>query len=754
LFLGRRVISDRRIASPLAVLVVALLCVFAYATDTLADGENAKLEVEVTLGFNGRFKQGTWIPVHIEVTNVSTAEFKGYLVIESPDGEGIVVRFVDRHLQITVPPTTAVTRTAYIKIGRLPWSVEVSVVDDTKQQAVFQKTLGPLDDGQLSTTDFLILQIGNRLPLSASRLQGELTGRPELVEVAIQSQTSDYHKLPDRWYGYATVDLLIITTSAENLLEQLSVKQEQAIRQWIYQGGRMLLFAGQRGPELSQGNEILGSLIPGKIDRVITNWNTSGIEKFGNADERLILNRQPGSSLSLITPTDGVVVLRDTQNAQAEHALIVHSARGLGAVTFVAFDPDQEPFVSWDATTAILNRLVINSHFAERRNESVGKGFKYTNAGFDDISGQLRSSLDGFDGVTPTRFMWVAGLLGMFILVIGPLDYYILRRFKRLHYTWITFPVAILIFSLIAISMVSALRTSPAAMNQIEIVDIDGLTQTVRGSNYATAYSPTTAAYSFEMSKFSDSIRSENHQVLACWQGFPGAGLGGLGRASFQVLIDHQYEVDLTDGQIRSIPVQHSGTRSLVARWSADSSLVVNSALVTEPASGALRGTLQNPFDFDLYEALILFDGRVYPIGQVFTSNSEVDVYDLSADSQGIDNYFTRFQSGSLRQSYRVWRTTDESRDRIVKQMMFNQEIGGERYTGLVNRYQSHLDLSHLLRLRRAILIGKAGEGRGMTEFVSGSEQDAGGPMSSQVDRYYRVVLPVNKEVRSNTLLN
>jgi hypothetical protein len=302
--------------------------------------------------------------------------------------------------------------------------------------------------------------------------------------------------------------------------------------------------------------------------------------------------------------------------------------------------------------------------------------------------------------------------------------------------------------------MVSALRTSPAAMNQIEIVDIDGLTQTVRGSNYATAYSPTTAAYSFEMSKFSDSIRSENHQVLACWQGFPGAGLGGLGRASFQVLIDHQYEVDLTDGQIRSIPVQHSGTRSLVARWSADSSLVVNSALVTEPASGALRGTLQNPFDFDLYEALILFDGRVYPIGQVFTSNSEVDVYDLSADSQGIDNYFTRFQSGSLRQSYRVWRTTDESRDRIVKQMMFNQEIGGERYTGLVNRYQSHLDLSHLLRLRRAILIGKAGEGRGMTEFVSGSEQDAGGPMSSQVDRYYRVVLPVNKEVRSNTLLN
>jgi hypothetical protein len=752
LFLGRRVKSDWRMASSLAVLVVALLCAFTNSADAFAGSADANLQVEVTLGFNGRFKQGTWIPVHVEITNDSAAEFQGDLVLESPDGKGIVVRFVDRHLRITVPPTTTVTRTAYIKIGRLPWSVVVAVVDDTSEQAVFKKTFSRRDDGQLSTADFLILQLGNRLPLSASRLQTELTGRPDLVEVAIQAQTSDYHKLPDRWYGYAAVDLLIITTSAEDLLEQLSSQQQKAIQQWIYQGGRMLLFAGQRGPELSGDNEVWGSLIPGKIDRAITNWNTSGLEKYGNADERLMLDRQPGSSLSLITPSDGVVVLRDTQNAQAEHALIVHSARGLGSVTFVAFDPDQEPFASWDATPAILNRLVIDSHFAERGNEQVGMGRQSSNAGFDDVSGQLRSSLDRFDGVTPTRFMWVAGLLGMFILVIGPLDYYILRRFKRLHWTWVTFPVAILIFSLIAKSLVSALRTSPPAINQIEIVDIDSLTQTVRGSNYASVYSPITAAYSFDMSEFHDAIPCENHQVLASWQGFPGAGLGGLGRTSFQVLIDHQYKVDLKNGQIRSIPVQHSGTRSLAARWSAESSLVVKSSLVTEPASGALRGTLQNPFDFDLYEALILFDGRVYPIGQVFTANNLVDIYDLSADSQGIDNYFTRNQFGSRRQSYRVWRALDESLDRVVKQMMFNQAIGGERYTGLLHRYQSHLDLSHMLRLRRAVLVGKAR--RGMTEFVNRSQQDGGEPMASQVDRYYRVVLPVNMEASTNTLLN
>ena len=86
--------------------------------------------------------------------------------------------------------------------------------------------------------------------------------------------------------------------------------------------------------------------------------------------------------------------------------------------------------------------------------------------------------------------------------------------------------------------------------------------------------------------------------------------------------------------------------------------------------------------------------------------------------------------------------------------MMFNQEIGGVRYTGLLHRYQSHLDLSHMLRLRRAVLVGKAGKTHGMTEFVTGSQQNGDGPLSSQVDRYYRIVLPVDLEASTNTLLN
>ena len=86
--------------------------------------------------------------------------------------------------------------------------------------------------------------------------------------------------------------------------------------------------------------------------------------------------------------------------------------------------------------------------------------------------------------------------------------------------------------------------------------------------------------------------------------------------------------------------------------------------------------------------------------------------------------------------------------------MMFDQEIGGVRYTGLLHRYQSHLDLSHMLRLRRAVLVGKAGKNHGMTEFVNGAKQNGDGPLESQVDRYYRVVLPVNMEATTNTLLN
>ena len=48
-------------------------------------------------------------------------------------------------------------------------------------------------------------------------------------------------------------------------------------------------------------------------------------------------------------------------------------------------------------------------------------------------------------------FGWVALFILFYILIVGPLDYFLLKKvFKRLELTWITFPTLVLIVSVVA----------------------------------------------------------------------------------------------------------------------------------------------------------------------------------------------------------------------------------------------------------------------------------------------------------------
>ena len=67
-----------------------------------------------------------------------------------------------------------------------------------------------------------------------------------------------------------------------------------------------------------------------------------------------------------------------------------------------------------------------------------------------DVTTELQSKLDVFD-VQMVPFGWVALFIVLYIIVVGPLDYVILRFvFKRLEWTWFTFPTVVLVVSVAA----------------------------------------------------------------------------------------------------------------------------------------------------------------------------------------------------------------------------------------------------------------------------------------------------------------
>jgi hypothetical protein len=80
--------------------------------------------------------------------------------------------------------------------------------------------------------------------------------------------------------------------------------------------------------------------------------------------------------------------------------MVVRAPFGFGQVIFVAFDLDQEPFAGWEGRPRFVQRLLQQSLVRADISETAASSRQLVQFGYKDMSGQLRSALDQFPGVT------------------------------------------------------------------------------------------------------------------------------------------------------------------------------------------------------------------------------------------------------------------------------------------------------------------------------------------------------------------
>lgn len=111
---------------------------------------------------------------------------------------------------------------------------------------------------------------------------------------------------------------------------------------------------------------------------------------------------------------------------------------------------------------------------------------------FDDPeaawSGRVRDHLNDIPGVAPLPISWLVAFSGLYLLVIGPLDFAVLRWMRRQPWTWVTFPVTIAVFSGAALVGTSLTKGSTAVLTRVEVVDAlpDGIW---RGQSWLAVFS-------------------------------------------------------------------------------------------------------------------------------------------------------------------------------------------------------------------------------------------------------------------------
>jgi hypothetical protein len=211
------------------------------------------------------------------------------------------------------------------------------------------------------------------------------------------------------------------------------------------------------------------------------------------------------------------------------------------------------------------------------------------------------------------------------------------------------------------------------------------------------------------------------------WAGLPESGFGGMyrsGAAGFQ-FGRLEYLVSSDAGDIIGLPTAQWSTAAFVAQSDGPCRGLVEAKLVSSP-TGRLSGTVLHRLPGALTDWFLAYENRIYRLPGTEGADSvgplppqRVFRVDQRAVVQReLRGYLTRTTarqagragvtsgSGQIVMQQDDYDPTSRDLGRILPLLSFHAEVDGTTYTRLRNDVLADLDLTPLLRLDRAVLIG------------------------------------------------
>ena len=312
-------------------------------------------------------------------------------------------------------------------------------------------------------------------------------------------------------------------------------------------------------------------------------------------------------------------VLIPPPDRQADHKDVIagQSAYGLGRVTVIGFDSDRA-FTDFTLRPEFWDWVRCEGAARARRERGKPKpGSGALTEEEDEVAVAIRTHADTFDGVPVVSFGWVAFLIVLYILLIGPIEYFFLKRvLGRLELTWITFPIIVLTVSLAAYFTAYSMKGRDLKINKVDVIDVDPASGRVYGTTWFTIFSPRIDNYTLAVTPGDGwSADAEPAGTVVSWVGAPRGGRASLLRRSYRY---HSDEKGVADG-LEKVPIQVWSTKSFVANWSGQlnpAAPVVESHLEHPAADpGDVIGTFVNRLPVPvLSDCVAFYAGQAYPI--------------------------------------------------------------------------------------------------------------------------------------------
>jgi len=327
--------------------------------------------------------------------------------------------------------------------------------------------------------------------------------------------------VPWDWTGFTSLDVLVLYDPDWTLLRP---QQAKAISEWVSNGGTLFVVLGRH--PLPDDNPLARILPfdtgqPRQVEvsaEILSRWGLNA-----SASETVTawpLFSKPGSSL-----------IESTKAGEGGYLHCLGCA-GFGRVVVMAFDPAELSQVHmartadfWAAHIALCLGDALDAQGRRRPQGLGGSGAAAASRGrtiavtrdienearqanqnenryrisiAQEASNQVMEHLYQLAEMRPLSIWWVILTLAALALILGPLDYMVLKRLDRLPYTWLTSTGWIVLFTVGAYYGVQALRGGRMQLRVVSVMDGIANTDCAWATYYTGLYSPRSADYQLE----------------------------------------------------------------------------------------------------------------------------------------------------------------------------------------------------------------------------------------------------------------
>jgi len=256
--------------------------------------------------------------------------------------------------------------------------------------------------------------------------------------------------LPREFVSFDPVDVVVLGDAP---LSQLTEEQARALKLWIASGGLLVVTGAVDGAGLRSTG--LDAMLPVEAEGSAASEPSSQLTDLyggfgGNAPLPLLLAQL----------RQGARVLVGTDSKP----IVAERFYGSGLVRFVAFNPKLSVYRAWVGAKDFWTDVLMPAADTKTRHSNWmgGRG----------PSSGIQSFLYRLARIAPPSTRYFLLFLALYVLLVGPLNYLVLRWMRKTDLAWLTIPAVVILFTLVSVSIAQISRGGDSIESEASIVEV------------------------------------------------------------------------------------------------------------------------------------------------------------------------------------------------------------------------------------------------------------------------------------------